>query len=194
MALRADYTRAYEMALGFESLLNPGQFAEAHWTNSFNYWKAKVKIVRINSSSIRVELLEDVKYKASDKQVAYRKGRQLVIPRIVSAKWSANNRLRPLPEAAKVEDALDTLTKTVDTVLDSTPGFQSQKPRFSLEPRFNLEEFHRFEASGGCSLGDLVKQGYVAFCFECGDRYKTLEDADEHAANGNAVFRIVERD
>lgn len=196
--MQAQTVNVFDNALKFEAELQPGQLVQVRWTNSHHYWTAKATVVRVNGSSIRVELVEDVVYPLQRNEIAYPKGRQLVIPRASAAKWSANNRVRPLTDS-KVENTIEDLTKTVDKVLGLTPGFEASTPVFAhanwkhvLEPRFNLEEFHRFEASGGSSLEDILKMGYVAFCFDCGERFKDLQEADEHGANGNPVFRIVE--
>jgi len=60
-----------------------GQEGIAHWTNSYNLYKAKAKIVKINLATIRVELLETIN--------GYPEGKILVIPLGFNQCYSENN-------------------------------------------------------------------------------------------------------
>jgi len=74
--------------LDFENTLKQGDECVARWTNSGYCHEGRVRVVRVNEKSIRVELLNP--------QHGYPKGQELVLPRFWDfRRWSENNRLVP---------------------------------------------------------------------------------------------------
>lgn len=99
--------------LTFEQNLTVGQTVEARWTWNHQLHKAKAEVVKINKSSVRVKLLEDISMIGwvlnpdtgkhvlgnTPYQIA---GREIVVPLFRSiltqgnSKWSHNNGVFPV--------------------------------------------------------------------------------------------------
>jgi len=86
--------------LDFEYLVKIGDTCRAFWTNAGYYHEADVRVSKVNERSFGVEIVA----MTPDGQAAtrgYRVGQRLVIPNFwLKGKWSWNNRLAPLKEAA----------------------------------------------------------------------------------------------
>ena len=77
----------------FEYYLQPNDIVQVHWTNSGRAFTGKGAVVKVNRSSIRVELLEDV---APEWYGGYPAGREITVPRFGLHRWTPNNRVAPL--------------------------------------------------------------------------------------------------
>lgn len=76
----------------FEDGLKPGDPVVANWTNSGCAYGARAEVVRRNAKSVRVRLVEATG--------SYAAGREIVCPRLAFGsidRWSANNRVEPVP-------------------------------------------------------------------------------------------------
>lgn len=79
--------------LDFENGIKAGDIVLAKWTNNYKTPKAKAEVVKVNSQSFRIRLLEDIQ--------DWLAGQVFPIPRLALggtgfSKWSYNNRLEPV--------------------------------------------------------------------------------------------------
>lgn len=79
----------------FDSSLQVGQLVEARWTNCYHFYAAQAAVIRVNEASVRVRLVEDVRA-GEPGRIAYPAGRELRVPRVLSAGWSNNNGVFPV--------------------------------------------------------------------------------------------------
>ncbi len=79
----------------FEDTLRPGTVVEIRWTNSHHYYAGRAKVVRVNLSTVRAELLNEVLCVYGQ---PYPIGRQIVAPRFAAQRWSGNNGVFPAKE------------------------------------------------------------------------------------------------
>jgi hypothetical protein len=101
-------TMTYISHTQFELALEAGHFdgreVEVRWTNSFRFYRAIAKVVRVNKSSVRVTVTRPVK---DGEPGAYLVGRTLSFPRFMGNKWSVNNGAFPMAdECAEHADCL----------------------------------------------------------------------------------------
>ncbi len=95
-AYRANVERQ-KNTLAWERNLQPGDVVIACWTNSYTAYSCRAEVVRVNKSSIRMRLLDEIRYKD---ELLYEKGRSWSLPRIYNPRWSNSNRIAPYEEAA----------------------------------------------------------------------------------------------
>lgn len=82
----------------FEDSLSIGTEVRVNWTNAGRFNTARATVVKVNSQSFRVSLLE---HTASSYYGGYPVGHKITVPRLALGGtgfklWSANNRLEPL--------------------------------------------------------------------------------------------------
>lgn len=75
----------------FDDALAVGQRVKVRWTSSGRYFGGPGEVVKVNTQSVRVKLLEPV----GD----YPTGREITAPRFMNIQWSKNNCVRPLSES-----------------------------------------------------------------------------------------------
>jgi hypothetical protein len=81
--------------IAFESSLKVDDIVSVRWTSAGRSFYARARVSRVNQSSVRVILQEDV---ARDFHGGYPAGHEIVVPLFQAgphARWSANNRVEP---------------------------------------------------------------------------------------------------
>jgi hypothetical protein len=71
--------------IDFERELVPGAVVLACWTSCYRYYSAKAEVVRVNSASVRIRLVECLTGQG------YSPGREFSLPRFYADRWSVNN-------------------------------------------------------------------------------------------------------
>lgn len=79
-------------ALAWERSLKPGDIVMARWTSCYTAYSCRSEVVRVNQSSIRIRLVNDISYKD---ECLYESGRSFSLPRIYNPRWSSCNRVSP---------------------------------------------------------------------------------------------------
>lgn len=85
----------------FEDALSVGDAVTMYWTNSYNYYKAQGKVSKINSASVRVELVT-----APGEYVI---GQDMLSPKTNNQRWSWNNYVGP-PESEEGTSMVSSLS------------------------------------------------------------------------------------
>lgn len=80
----------------FNETLQAGQAGVVRWTNSNNFYKATGTVSKVNKSSLRITLTQDIC--GLNGVVIYRSGRDIIVPRCAFQcieRWSRNNGFFP---------------------------------------------------------------------------------------------------
>jgi hypothetical protein len=88
----------YKTVIDFDASLSIGMPVLAKWTNSYQFYQAQAKVIKLNSKTVNVQLTENIsEYHAGSEQEVYPCGQIIQCPRIHDIKkWTVHNRLEPV--------------------------------------------------------------------------------------------------
>lgn len=89
--MTADEFRAEQ---AFDNALKSGQAVTVHWTWCHGWYSASGTVVRVNRASVVIAIGHDVP-SAYTRRTVWTKGHRITVPRFMTPRWTASNRVAP---------------------------------------------------------------------------------------------------